>query len=186
MSRVFFILLFFSSSLYASEQVCFKEACFKKDLQITGDQTLPLQNAVLYRYYLFKVYTLAIYADPENYSPDNILKDVPKALFFQYHRDIEKSILTEGADAVLQREQAVPYRQIKDRIEQLNTVYSDLKEGDNYLLAYHPDRGLTLYQDQKELINIPGKDFAQAYFGIWLSKDPLSPGLRNDLLKLEN
>jgi chalcone isomerase-like protein len=54
--------------------------------------------------------------------------------------------------------------------------------GDRYALTYVPDVGTELRLNEESLATIPGEDFAEAYFGIWLGDQPLDEGLRDKLL----
>jgi acyl-CoA synthetase (AMP-forming)/AMP-acid ligase II len=72
---------------------------------------------------------------------------------------------------------------IQSRIERINAAYRDVKPGDRYSLTYLPGRGTELALNGKPLIVIEGADFAAAYFGIWLGREPIDENLKRDLLK---
>lgn len=72
---------------------------------------------------------------------------------------------------------------IQGRIDQINAAYKDVKPGDRYFLTYLPGRGTELALNGTPLIVIEGSDFAAAYFGIWLGREPIDDKLKRDLLK---
>ena len=56
-------------------------------------------------------------------------------------------------------------------------------EYDNFTFLYNPKEQLTyVYKNDKLKGTIPGLDFKQALFGIWLGDDPVDEKLKKDLL----
>ena len=62
-------------------------------------------------------------------------------------------------------------------------MYRDVNPGDRYARTYVPDQGTELSYNGQPLITIQGADFAAAYFGIWLGKDPIDKDMRSRLIK---
>ena len=57
------------------------------------------------------------------------------------------------------------------------------KEGDSFNLIFNPaDVSIWVYKNDKLEGKIAGFDFKKAFFGIWLSDDPVDDDLKNDLL----
>ena len=67
----------------------------------------------------------------------------------------------------------------------LHSAFLDVKKGDSYYLCYDaPQRLTTLTLNDTELVAVPSKEFAEAYFGIWLGAvQPIDEKLRDLLLK---
>jgi hypothetical protein len=149
-----------------------------------GDTVLMLHNATLLRYLkVIKAYVAAVYL-PEGVAPDNVLDDVPKRLEISYLVSIKGSDFGKGAEPVLRRNQkAEELARLRGRIDRLNAIYRDVKPGDRYALTYLPGRGTELTLNGVPLTVIEGADFAKAYFGIWLGREPIDEGLKRDLLK---
>ncbi len=72
---------------------------------------------------------------------------------------------------------------LRDRLDRIRAAYRDVKPGDRYALTYRPGSGTELSFNGTTLVVIQGDDFASAYFSIWLGKQPLDPGLKEDLLR---
>ena len=70
---------------------------------------------------------------------------------------------------------------LKESIGRLHERYADIKKGDICELSYSGSR-TSFYHNGILRAEIDGADFASAYFGIWLSENPISLKLRNDLL----
>ena len=90
----------------------------------------------------------------------------------------------KGAAPSLERNQTpAELARLQGRIDRINTTYKDVKAGDRYSLTYLPGRGTELALNGTPLLTIEGADFAAAYFGIWLGREPIDEKLKRDLLK---
>jgi hypothetical protein len=157
---------------------------FAPEVRIAGD-TVPVRGGGLFRYArVFRVYAGVLYAPGEVPDAELLEQDVPKRLELHYFVKIRAEDFRESGTRLLQRQQAPEVLEgLADRLAQLNAAYEDVVEGDRYALEYHPETGTRLLKNGRELVRVPGRDFARAYFGIWLDpEDPLSSHFRNDLL----
>ena len=156
---------------------------FANEVRI-GDAMVPLRNVALLRYLLvLKAYVAAFYL-PANVSPERALADVPKRLEISYLVAIRGEDFDKGAAPVLRRNlSAAELGRLQERLERLNAAYRDVKPGDRYALTYHPGHGTELSFNGIPLVTIEGEDFAAAYFGVWLGRDPIDAGLKKLLLK---
>ena len=157
-------------------------ATFQESVRIDNKQT-PIRGAALLRWLkIFKVYVAALYL-PDNSAPNDALADIPKRLEISYLVSIAGPDFGKGAEAVLERNNSPKaLARLRDRIDQLNAVYRDVQPGDRYALTYAPGQGTELSFNGQPLITIEGADFAAAYFGIWLGKDPIDLEMRSRLI----
>jgi hypothetical protein len=148
-----------------------------------GTVTMPLHNAAILRYLKFiKAYVAALYLS-EGVKPGNVLSDVPKRLEISYLVSIKGSDFGKGAEPVLERNLTpAEIGLLRSRIDRINAAYKDVKPGDRYALTYLPGRGTELALNGTSLTVIEGADFAAAYFGIWLGREPIDEKLKRDLL----
>ena len=58
----------------------------------------------------------------------------------------------------------------------------EVKKNDVYDFVYVPTKGLHVLKNGKVQGVIPGLEFKQAFYGIWLSETPVDSGLRQALL----
>lgn len=149
-----------------------------------GETTVPLRNAALLRYLLvLKAYVAALYL-PADVAPEQALADVPKRLEISYLVAIRGQDFDKGAAPVLKRNLSTDQlAQLQARLDRLNAAYRDVQPGDRYALSYHPGRGTELSLNGTPLVTIEGADFAAAYFGIWLGREPIDADLKKSLLK---
>jgi Chalcone isomerase-like len=157
-------------------------ALFSPEAAVHG-QALPLRGVGrLVWMRMVTVYDAALYL-PADVPGKDVLKDVPKRLELRYHISIKGEKFGESAEPFLEKN--VPkdvLAWLKPRIEQLNRLYRDVKEGDRYALDYAPGTGTTLSLNGSPLGVIGGPDFAAAYFAIWLGAKPISDTMRDALM----
>ena len=67
-------------------------------------------------------------------------------------------------------------------LEKLLTLQTTKKD-DAFNLIYNPnDSSLWVFKNDVLLGKVPGFEFKKAFFGIWLSNNPVDEGLKNELL----
>ncbi len=131
---------------------------------------------------VLKVYDIALHLGAGQ-DASRVLEDVPMRLELVYHRGFTAENIIKGGNELLRRNvDASTLALLASRLAELNRVYVDVNPGDIYALTYVPGRGTTLRLNGKSLATIPGYDFAASYFRIWLGSEPMSAGLRDELL----
>jgi hypothetical protein len=150
-----------------------------------GSSEVPLRGGGLFRYaVVFRVYTGALYVPGDVPAGEILEADVPKRLELHYLMAIAGEDFRRSGNALLEKQQEPEVlANLAERLETFNAAYRDVEAGDRYALEYHPDTGTRLLKNGEELVRVPGRDFARAYFGIWLDpREPLSATFRDDLL----
>ena len=72
---------------------------------------------------------------------------------------------------------------ITEEIEQLiSTFNSDVTDSDFFEFIYMPDAGTNVLKNSTYIDTIPGIEFKKAFFGIWLSKNPIQKNLKKAML----
>jgi hypothetical protein len=90
---------------------------------------------------LVTVYDAALYL-PGDAAGADALKDAPKRLEIRYHVSIKGEKFGDSAEPFHKKNvPAEVLEGIRQRIEQLNRLYQDVKEGDRYALDYAPREG---------------------------------------------
>lgn len=150
----------------------------------TGDRLLELKSLGLLRYRVFfKGYVAALYLEPGADSA-TALEAVPKRLELEYFWDIGGEKFGPVAESALARNlDERSFERLRPQIEALHQSYQDVEPGDRYALTYIPGEGTELAKNGVRLALVPGEEFAEAYFRIWLGESPLDRDLRDQLLK---
>ncbi|MGI4811766.1 MAG: chalcone isomerase family protein [Janthinobacterium lividum] len=66
--------------------------------------------------------------------------------------------------------------------KQLGQFLPDMAAGQHLSAVFTPGHGTTFYAEGKRVGDIPGDEFASAFFAIWLDESSYTPGLRRSLL----
>jgi len=164
-----------------ADEVCDKGGCFAPE-KVIGTTSVPLHGIGKATFFIFDVYTAALYFDFEgSVAAPKLFAEEPIALEIFYHRDLGRDIIINSAQDVLKKNPTFNLTKLKPRIDQISQAYEDVKAGDRYELVYHPKTGTSLLHNGELKVTIPGEDFAFAYFGIWISDWPLSQTLKKQL-----
>lgn len=186
-ARIHFLIILLAAvslAASASESITIKGKTVALETSV-GEDTLQLQGADLLRIWGFKVYVASCYL-PTATTPKTALDaKTSRVLELQYFRDIAKEDFIKAADSYLKKNPDNDLASLQDRLDQLNAWYRPVKAGDVYRLEYASERGTTLIYNGQPLGTIPGSDFAEAYFGIWLSEYCLNDELRQSLLGMD-
>ena len=152
------------------------------DAVSAGGETIPLFGLGLLRYRVFfRGYVGGLYL-PDGATAQQTLQDIPKALELHYFWDIKGNLFGEAAEELLERNHPPEkIATLRKRLDDLNALYVDVNEGDRYRLTYQPGVGTSLAYNGEVLGTIPGADFAEAYFAIWLGEQPLNEAFRDQM-----
>lgn len=145
-----------------------------------------LQGAGLLRKgFFFKIYVGALYLQEEAHV-DEVLGQVPKRLDIHYFHHTPKKHMIRVAEKTLRKNLTEKeYEQLLPNIEMLHQAYLNGQKGAVASLIYQPGVGLTYSFDNQLVATIPGDDFANAYFKIWLGEQPSSRTIKKAMLKGE-
>lgn len=139
-----------------------------------------------YRYvyrFFFELYDAALFVAKDKTPEDVLQATVPFHLQFRYLRQIEKKIILQSADQMLEKNLSPDEgKQIEERVKRINQAYTTVRKGDQSSLTYLPGTGTTLKINGKPKVTIEGEDFARLYFRIWLGPQAISGSLRDHLL----
>lgn len=131
---------------------------------------------------IVKAYDITLHLG-SGHGPEDVLTNIPMRLELVYHRDFSAAQIIKGGDNLLRRNVGEgTLGSLASRLATFNKAYVDVKKGDAYTLTYVPGRGTTLRLNGAPLTTVPGYDFAASYFRIWLGDEPMSRGLRDELL----
>ena len=135
--------------------------------------------------FFMKVYEGSLYLETKNSNAEEIVNlDAPMAIRI----DVISSIVT--ADAMkralsegLEKSTGNNTDPIRNEMEQLSSVFnSDVSTGDFYEFIYLPKTGINVLKNSELEELIKGMDFKKAFFGIFLSDNPIQKNLKKAML----
>lgn len=163
------LLLFFPGPSYAT---------------VSG-MTLLGKGEVYYMGFI-KVYDAALYANTEKSSQEIMDADTSRCLKLTYDVSLSVKDFVLGAETILARQLSPEgITKLRKEIDMLHAAYQDVRKGDSYYLCYDAPQGLTtLTLNDTQLVAVPSKEFAEAYFNIWLGAvEPIDEKLRDRLIR---
>ena len=150
--------------------------------QTFAGQALTLNGKGIRTKAFFNLYTAGLYLPAKSTDAAAILTaDKPSAM----RLEVTSSMITSARMEEAVREgfkHSTTDPAIQPRIEQLINVFkAEIKEGDVYDFVYKPTN-VVILKNGKQAAAIAGKDFKQAFFGIWLGENPVQASLKKALL----
>ena len=135
--------------------------------------------------FFMKVYEGSLYLETKSSNPEEIVNNnAPMAVRIDVTSEMVtaeamKKALSEG----LKKSTNNNTEHISDEIEQLSSSFnSAVSSSDFYEFIYIPDAGTHIIKN-KELVDlIPGLEFKKAFFGIFLSENPIQNNLKKAML----
>ena len=121
-----------------------------------------------------KVYVVALYL--ERPTPDAraaITTDEAKRIVIRMLRDVSREQFVQAVETGIMRNSGPAMPTLRARLDLLEQALPALKKGNVLDFTYLPGAG-TLVRGQGQEMTIPGKDFADALFSVWLGSKPIN------------
>ena len=179
-----FVRAFSAASAETSneQQECRGDCCFSNVVEV-GGESLPRRGVATFRYWGLKVYSAALYVPSGSLTRKDVEGDTTKKLILCYHRSISTDRFIENSEKMLRKNPAFIKKHLESELKQITDAYIAANEGDSYSITYDPSSGeMLLSFNEKQLLKIKNRDFAQAYFGIWISKYSVGERFTDELL----
>jgi len=147
-----------------------------------GPFKMRLIGAGLKKFLAVKVVAAGFYL-PEDASSEQALEDIPKRLEMVYLQNIPRVELQRATlQGIRKNVTAREFRKLRDRIDQINAQYPNVRPGDRISVTYLPGRGTLIDVNGSARAVIQGEDFAQAFYAIWVGKRPVDRRIKEYLL----
>jgi hypothetical protein len=105
------------------------------------------------------------------------------ALDLAYARDLEGSKIAQASSEQIEKLGEGSAEQREAWTRRMEQLFPDVSDGTHITGVYLPGRGAHFYRDGKRLGDIADRDFARAFFAIWLDPRTSAPDLRAALLR---
>ena len=130
----------------------------------------------------FKGYVIALYLEkPTTDAQTAIQTDEAKRIVITMLRNVGREMFVQAIESGIMRNSGSEMPALRARLDLLEQAVPDLKKADVVDLTWIPGIG-TLVRGQGRNMTIPGKDFADALFAVWLGPKPVEAPLKRELL----
>jgi Chalcone isomerase-like len=131
---------------------------------------------------LFKVYVIGLYLEqPTRDAQTAITTEEAKRIVLTMLRDVSREKFVQAVEKGIIRNSGPAMPTLRARLDLLEQALPALKKGNVLDFTYLPGVG-TLVRGQEREMEIPGKDFADALFSVWLGSEPSNAALKRQLL----
>jgi len=135
--------------------------------------------------FFVKIYESGLYLNSANSNAEEVIN---KNSAMGIRLDVISSMLTTEAmkkaiDEGFVKSTNNNTQPIDNQISQfMGTLNEAIEVGDVYEFIYLPESGLDILRNSELIDNIEGLEFKKAFFGIWLSDDPVQKSLKKAML----
>lgn len=154
------------------------------DTVTVNGATLTLNGMGVRKKLWIKVYVSGLYLPaPAHQTAAILVADAPRQIVMQFlYKEVDQAKLTEAWRDGFANNSAATLPALQARLDTFCAWWPSMKSGESADITYEPGTGTRLEIDGKELGTIPGKDFADALFLVWLGDKPADAGLKSGLL----
>ncbi len=129
-----------------------------------------------------RVYDIGLYLENKTTNAQTaITSNEAKRIAIVMLRSVSRHQFVEAVEKGMVRNSAVPIANLRSRLDLLERALPALQKGDMLDFTYVPGAGTVVRGPNREL-KIPGMDFAEALFSVWLGPNADSSSLRKKLL----
>ena len=152
--------------------------------QVTiGQSTLSLNGAGVRTKFLVKVYVGGLYLQsPTSDAGAVIAADQPRRIVLVLLHDLSKDQMSSSFREAFEANAGDRMDSLRERMGRFEGFLQSGHPGDWMAITYQPGRGVTVVNKAGNWIVIPGKDFADALFSVWLGPHPADSGLKKAML----
>ncbi|MBL8956908.1 MAG: chalcone isomerase family protein [Myxococcaceae bacterium] len=152
------------------------------DSTTVDGKSLKLQGMGLRSKAFIKVYVAGLYLENASDNADKIIgSDSVRRVEMSMMRDLGKDKIVSAIHDGVEKNSKDKMSALKERLDKFTAAIPDLKEGQVMSITYVPGKGTTVKGASAEM-TVPGKDFADAVFLVWLGKDPVDDDLKAGML----
>ena len=153
--------------------------------QITYQNSTMTKNGQGTRIIFFmKVYEGSLYLESKSSNAEEIINmNAPMAIRIDVTSamvttDAMKKALNEGLEKSTHNTEAIS----KEIIQLSSSFNSEVGNGDYYEFIFLPELGINVLKNSELIDIIPGIEFKKAFFGIFLSDNPIQKNLKKAML----
>ena len=130
-----------------------------------------------------KVYVIGLYVETSSTDARAILAaDRIKRVDLVVRRDLSGADVSNAIAEAMNEANPTRKEALAPRIAGFQKLFPNVATGDRISLTYVPGKGTAVAIQGSDKGTIPGDDFAEALFSVWLGARPIQEDVKNDLL----
>jgi hypothetical protein len=141
-----------------------------------AEPTAPVRMTV----WGFDVYDATLWARP-GFAPAQYVRH-PFALELQYLRGLKGEAIAQRSLDEMKRQGPINARQSQAWLNAMQGLIPDVQKGDRITGVHKPEQGAEFWVNERLVGQVNDPQFAQMFFGIWLSPQTSAPEVRKALL----
>lgn len=156
------------------------------DTLAVGDTTLKLNGIGVRTRFILDVYVGALYLPHAATSTRAILEsDAPRAIIIEFLRDVGRDKIRDAYREGFMANAPDQTRREHANIARLLDLIPDVHKGERIVFAYQPGIGATITMPGSMQASFEGREFADAYFLLYLGPHPADENLKAAMLGLK-
>ena len=155
------------------------------DSLVAGNERLILNGGGLRKKFFFKIYAGGLYLAEKSSDAKQIIQaNAPMAIRMHFIYDgVSADKLIEAWNEGFSAATGGKTGSLQGSIDKFNGFFTqEAKQGDVYDIIYTPEEGTRVYIKDRLMGVIPGLDFKQAVFAVWLGEEPADQNLKQGML----
>ena len=180
---LFYALILLMISTGAASALTIKGVDFADDVTISGKK-LYLNGAGIKKTLFSSIYATALYLPHPTSDADKAIKnDLCKQVIIHFINKYKQGKIVEGWDEGFFNNSQEKIYTLQERITNFNALFSrDMVANDRVTITYIPKQGTTVKINDETKGTIPGSDFMEALWAIWLGVNPLDNDMKEGML----
>lgn len=156
---------------------------FADTVELAG-KTLKLNGMGVRTRWPFKAYVAGLYVEEPSKDANRILGgDTSRRVDMVMLRDVDTDTIRSAIRRGFEKGSPASVSAVKERLDTfMASMMFDLKKSDALTFTYVPGEGTTVRGPKGQTGKVPGRDFGDALFAVWLGPNPVDEGLKEGLL----
>ena len=146
-------------------------------------KTLKLNGAGIRKKFIIKVYVGALYLETTATNANAIIKaDEAKQIRMHFLRGVEKDKILGAYKEGFEKNSKSKVAELQVGLDKLSAGLADMNKGGEMTVTYVPGKGTIVKQSSGAMVEVAGKEFADALLRTWLGSEPADGDLKKEML----
>ena len=169
--------------LFLMPAISLADAFWGVELPQQQDGLVLCGAGLLKKGFFLKIYVGALYVHPTKEESKELEQRTKRIDIHYFHSTPKKHMINAAHSSLKKNLQVEEYNRLLSEFDKLHAAFLNGQKGSFASILHEPGKGLSYLFNNELKVFIPGDDFANAYFSIWLGDEPGSKTMKMALLK---